>query len=66
VKTTDRATARELQALRWAVREAESWRGALVGNPDPGPLLAFEASIADAKSGLRKLIVLQKSLREAK
>lgn len=46
---------RHIAALAWAVREAEGWRGSLVGNPDPGPLMEFDANIAAAKEALKDL-----------
>ena len=45
----------ELRALTWAVKEAETWRGGLTGNPDPEPLKRFDESIAMAKAALKKL-----------
>lgn len=40
-------------ALAWAVRRAEEWRGSLVGNPDPAPLAAFDAQTKRARNALR-------------
>lgn len=51
----ERLTTKELRALAWAVGEAESWRGSLVGNPDPGPLEAFDACVAKAKLAMKKV-----------
>lgn len=44
---------RHVKALAWAVREAEAWRGNLVGNPDPRPLAAFDAQVKQAKEALK-------------
>lgn len=46
---------REYRDLRWAVNEAEAWKGYFVGNPDPQPLLAFEEKVRLARRVLKKL-----------
>lgn len=46
---------REIYMLARAVEQAEEWRGALVGNPNPGPLQEYDAFIAQCKATLRKL-----------
>ena len=53
--TGPRLTTRQWRALRWAVREAAGWRGSLVGNPDPHPLVEFDALVATAKAALKSL-----------
>jgi len=54
---------RHIEALAWAVREAEGWRGSMTGNPDPVPLAEFDAKVASAKEALREI---RKAEREAK
>jgi hypothetical protein len=49
-------TKAELSALRWAVREAASWRGGLA----PVDHAAFDARVAAAKAALRKLSIKPK------
>lgn len=44
---------RQIQHLAWAVGEAETWRGSLVGNPDEGPLERFDAAITKAKQAVK-------------
>lgn len=48
-------TKAEYRALRWAISQAEDWRGTLIGNPDPQPLEHFDAYIAFAKRALKKI-----------
>lgn len=50
-----RLTQSELRALARAVSEAETWRGSMTGNPDPGPLEEFDAFVAKAKQALKKV-----------
>ena len=35
--------------LDLAIREAEGWRGTMVGNPDPEPLAEFDETIRQMK-----------------
>lgn len=51
----NRLTVAQRAALRRAVSEAEGWRGALVGNPDPEPLEEFDEFIEVAKDALKAL-----------
>jgi hypothetical protein len=44
---------RHVKALARALREASTWRGTLVGNPDTGPLEEFDRFIATAKEGMQ-------------
>lgn len=41
-------TKHEYRILRWAVVQAEAWRGSLVGNPDTTELDKFDAKVAEA------------------
>lgn len=50
---SDELFPRHVRALARAVKEAESWRGSLVGNPDPQPLEDFDVFIAEAKEAMR-------------
>jgi hypothetical protein len=56
--------AKHLKALHWAVREAESWRGSMIGNPDTGPLEAFNAQIKLCKEALKEARLMVKQLQE--
>jgi hypothetical protein len=53
-----------IKYLSWAVREAAAWRGALTGNPDHGPLEAFDSNIRQCKEALRELREELKELEE--
>lgn len=44
-----------MRILKWAVDNAEDWRGSMTGNPDPGPLREFDENIKIAKGALKKL-----------
>ena len=48
-------TKRQLAVLSWAVREAEAWRGAVVGNPDQTELMEFDMKIIQAKEAMKQL-----------
>ena len=48
-------TPREYSALKWAVGEAETWRGSMIGNPDTSALDEFERRLNLAKIALKKL-----------
>lgn len=54
----------QVDALTWAVREAEGWRGSLIGNPDPQPLQIFDAKVVKAKQALRDLKELNTQARD--
>jgi hypothetical protein len=41
--------------LRWAVGQAEMWRGSLVGNPDVTELRNFDEAIKSCKETLKAL-----------
>lgn len=58
-------TRKQIQALKWAVEQAESWRGSMTGNPDPEPLEAFDKQVADAKGALKAIKDRIKSDKEA-
>jgi hypothetical protein len=54
--------AKHIVALRWAVRQAEAWRGSLTDTPDPvtgqhdtARIEHFENMIADAKEALKEV-----------
>lgn len=51
----------EIKALSWAVREAEAWRGSLVGAAPQAVLDAFDRKIKTAKNTLTKI---RKALKE--
>jgi len=48
-------TKHDMRALLWAVSRAAEWRGAEVGNPDPGPLMRFDHMVRSARAALRKV-----------
>ncbi|WP_281686406.1 hypothetical protein [Pseudomonas citronellolis] len=50
---SDELFPRHVRALARAVEEAEAWRGSMVGNPNPGPLEAFDKFIKEAKQAMR-------------
>ncbi len=39
-------TSEEKRLLAWAYNQAEAWRGCLVGNPDPVPLIKFDQKLS--------------------
>ena len=41
-----------VKLLEEAIDGAASWRGAMIGNPDPGPLADFDAEIAAMRKAL--------------
>lgn len=53
---------KHLRALARAVSMAEDWRGAIVGNPDPGPLAKFDKDMAEAREALREVRSLYKTM----
>lgn len=48
-------TEQDRRVLAWAVREAAIWRGSMIGNPDPIPLLEFDKKVYNAKQVLLKI-----------
>jgi hypothetical protein len=50
--------------LNLAVREAEGWRGTMVGNPDPEPLAECDETIRQMKAALLVVAEQQKVLRK--
>lgn len=54
-----------LKLLAEAIADAEVWRGGLVGNPDPGPLAAFDARIAAMRQALRCVRRQNAAVKEA-
>jgi hypothetical protein len=50
----------DLKALSRAVSEAVTWRGSMVGNPDPLPLAEFDAFIKRARKAVRKVRELKR------
>lgn len=38
--------------LRWALDQAENWRGSMTGNPDPRPLEEFDKRVRKCKEAL--------------
>jgi hypothetical protein len=54
---------RQVAMLSAAVSEAEEWRGAIVGNPDPEPLAEFDENIRQMKAALLIVAEQQKVLR---
>ena len=59
-------TLHDIRLLKWCVNEAETWRGTMVGNPDPAPLAAFDARIATARAAIRKVQALRTAARKVK
>lgn len=51
-------TKKDLQALRWAVGQAETWRGSYIGNPDSSELAHFDKCIKEAKAALKACSLL--------
>lgn len=47
--------AKHIKALAWAVREAKTWRGALIGAASQRDINDFDKKIKDAENGLRIL-----------
>lgn len=54
---------KHLKALRRAVREAECWRGAIIGNPDTTELDKFDKFIATAKEAVSILSTHQRAIK---
>lgn len=52
-ETPTELSPRHVKALARALREAKTWRGTLVGNPDTGPLEEFDRFIATANEGMQ-------------
>ncbi len=48
-------TKTEYAYLRWAIGQAEMWRGSLVGNPDTTALVQFDKHIRTCKHALKKV-----------
>lgn len=46
-------TTEDIKALRWAIEQAETWRGAFTGNSNPFPLRRFNTDVRRAKAALR-------------
>lgn len=60
-------TAADIKVLRWAVNEAETWRGVMVGQEDPEAahaLAAFDDTIAQARLAVRKADAMRKAQRK--
>jgi len=47
--------AKHIKAIAWAIREAKSWRGTLIGAVPQTQINEFDKKIRDAESGLRIL-----------
>lgn len=47
--------AKHIKALAWAIREAKSWRGAMIGAASERDVLEFDRKIKEAENGLRIL-----------
>lgn len=45
----------DINTLNWAIDEAETWRGSMIGNPDPVPLRQFDAKIRKARKALEAI-----------
>lgn len=54
----------DIQNLKWAIDQAECWRGSMVGNPDPRPLNKFDEDIKRARRTLMKLRKNYKSTKK--
>ena len=52
----------QITYLRWAVDQAELWRGSMVGNPDTEPLEKFDQFISDARQALKAVDTQRKVL----
>lgn len=59
-------TSQEINCIAWAIRNAEVWRGSLVGNPNPKRLEQFDKDIKHAKQGMRKLRKLNNYVAQSK
>lgn len=61
-------TAADIKVLRWAVSEAETWRGTMVGHADDPAAMAaldeFDGTIAQARLAVRKADALRKAQRK--
>lgn len=64
-KNPNRITLRQKQILAWAIDEAETWRGTMVGNPDPEPLAEFDAMIEEAREALRTVGRMERTMKAA-
>jgi hypothetical protein len=52
-------TSKQIKALKWAVKEAEAWRGSLTGGFE-GDLRNFDKNVADAKEALKEVQAMNK------
>lgn len=57
-------TAKQIWLLKTAIDEWETWRGAIVGNPDTTALETFDLRIKEARIALRDLCAQQKEIRQ--
>ncbi len=48
-------TPKEISTLRWAVRSADTWRGSIVGDPDPTNLNQHDALIKECERLVNRL-----------
>lgn len=55
-----RLNSTDIRALARAVSAFESWRGSLVGDPDPGPLETFDKDLSKMQQALRRVKALTK------
>jgi hypothetical protein len=57
-------TATQINLLKEAIREANGWRGTMLGNPDPRPLAFFDANIQAMRAALKIVEEQQSTLRK--
>jgi hypothetical protein len=53
----------EFRWLKSAIDSADTWRGTLTGNPDPGPLEEHDNNIAEMRAVLDRMRAVNKEYR---
>lgn len=56
-------TQKQLRVLKYAINDAEAWRGQLVGCPDPEPLQKFDARVAEMRAAWQAIVALNTEIK---